>query len=378
MKKILLAFIVISFAACNRGSKFTIEGTIDGAAGETIYLEHTGLTASTLLDSMVIKSTGEFRFRSVRPDYPDFYKLIVTKKQLHFAVDSTETISIKSTLENFATEYEISGSETNSDILRLRQSVAAIQKKANELVKGISPAQRETTVAELTSMINEHKSMARPLILKNPKSAAAYFAVFQKVNDVYIFSPYVKEDRPYCAAVATSFHTFMPEYERSKNLYALVMDAIDAERLQRREASLQEMIANATAGFIDIELPDRNGRIRKLSELKGRVILLDFSAYEARESVQYTFAMRELYNKYSPRGFEIYQVSLDRNATLWVDATAQIPWVAVRDQNGPASITAGTYNVTELPTYFLINKEGDIVGRNMNIRELESAIQKAL
>ncbi len=378
MKKILLAFLIIGLAACNQGSKFTVKGTIDGAAGETIYLEYTGLTASTLLDSMVVKSNGEFSFRSKRPDYPDFYKLIVDNKQLHFAVDSTETITITSSIENFATDYEITGSETNSDIVTLRRSVAAIQKKANELVKGSSAGQREKLVAELTKMVDEHKQMARPLILKNPKSAAAYFAVFQKVNDVYLFSPYVKEDRPYCAAVATSYHTFMPDYDRSKNLYALVMDAINTERLQRREATLQDMVANATAGFIDIELPDRTGITRKLSDLKGKVVLLDFSAYEARESVQYTFALRDLYTKYSAKGFEIYQVSLDRSSTLWVDATAQIPWVAVRDVNGPASVVAGTYNVTELPTYFLIDKNGDIVGRNMNIRELESAIQKAL
>lgn len=378
MKKILLAFLIIGLAACNQGSKFTVKGTIDGAVGETIYLEYTGLTASTLLDSMVVKSNGEFSFRSKRPDYPDFYKLIVDNKQLHFAVDSTETITITSSIENFATDYEITGSETNSDIVTLRRSVAAIQKKANELVKGSSAGQREKLVAELTKMVDEHKQMARPLILKNPKSAAAYFAVFQKVNDVYLFSPYVKEDRPYCAAVATSYHTFMPDYDRSKNLYALVMDAINTERLQRREATLQDMVANATAGFIDIELPDRTGITRKLSDLKGKVVLLDFSAYEARESVQYTFALRDLYTKYSAKGFEIYQVSLDRSSTLWVDATAQIPWVAVRDVNGPASVVAGTYNVTELPTYFLIDKNGDIVGRNMNIRELESAIQKAL
>lgn len=378
MKKTLLAFVIISLAACNSGSKFTVEGTIDGAAGETIYLEYTGLTASTIIDSMVINSKGEFRFRSKRPEYPDFYKLILDNKQLHFAIDSIETISIKSTLEKFSTEYEITGSETNTDIVSLRKSVAAIQKKANELGKANTPGQREILIADLTKMIEDHKLMARPLILKNPKSAAAYFAIFQKVNEVYIFSPYVKEDRPYCAAVATSFNTFMPEYDRSKNLYALVMDAINTERLKRREATLQEMIGNATAGFIDIELPDRTGISHKLSDLKGKVVLLDFSAYEARESVQYTFALRELFNKYNAKGFEIYQVSLDRSSTLWVDATAQIPWIAVRDQNGPASVVAGTYNVTELPTYFLIDKNGDIVGRNMNIRDLENAIQKAL
>ncbi|OJX90694.1 MAG: hypothetical protein BGP01_04780 [Paludibacter sp. 47-17] len=378
MKKFLPFLLVFLVAACSKETKFTVEGIIEGAEGEVIYLEHNGLTKSTLLDSMVVKSDGGFHFRSLRPEYPDFYKLILNGKQLHFAVDSIETLVINSNIDRFSTDYTISGSETNTDILQLRQSVAAIQKKANLLVQGIEASEREKIVGELTAMIETHKSMARPLILKNPRSAAAYFAIFQKVNNVYMFSPYVKEDRPYCAAVATAYHTFMPGYERSKNLYALVMDAINTERLQRREESLQEMINNATAGYIDIELPDRTRKLRKLSDLKGKVVLLDFSAYEARESVQYTFALRDLYAKYSAKGFEIYQVSLDRNETLWNDATAQIPWIAVRDQNGPASVVAGTYNVTQLPTYFLISKEGDILGRNMNIQELERAIQQQL
>lgn len=376
MKKIIYCFLLISMVACTNNNKFTIEGVIDGGAGDTIYLEHTGLNASVVIDSAEIKSNGEFRFKANRPSYPDFYKLIVNGKQLHFAVDSTETIRISASLESFSTNYEITGSLTNNDIQKLRISVASLQKKADELAKAIEQTERDEMVDLLTRMIEEHKAMARSIILKNPKSAAAYFAIFQKVNDIYIFSPYEKEDRPYCAAVATSYHTFMPEYERSKNLHALVLDAINAERMQRRQQTLLEMLESAQTGFIDIELPDRNGVIHKLSDLKGKVILLDFSAYESRESVQYTFALRELHRKYSSAGLVIYQVSLDRNKTIWNDATATIPWISVRDLNGPATTAAVSYNVTSIPTYFLIDANGDIVGRDMNLKDLENAISQ--
>lgn len=376
MRKIIYCFLLISMVACTNNNKFTIEGVIDGGAGDTIYLEHTGLNASVVIDSAEIKSNGEFRFKANRPSYPDFYKLIVNGKQLHFAVDSTETIRISASLESLSTNYEITGSLTNNDIQKLRISVASLQKKADELAKAIEQTERDEIVDLLTRMIEEHKAMARSIILKNPKSAAAYFAIFQKVNDIYIFSPYEKEDRPYCAAVATSYHTFMPEYERSKNLHALVLDAINAERMQRRQQTLLEMLESAQTGFIDIELPDRNGVIHKLSDLKGKVILLDFSAYESRESVQYTFALRELHRKYSSAGLVIYQVSLDRNKTIWNDATATIPWISVRDLNGPATTVAVSYNVTSIPTYFLIDAKGDIVGRDMNLKDLENAISQ--
>lgn len=379
MKKYLVSIIAIGLlTACNNSNKFKLEGIIEGGSGEMLYLEHTGLIKSTIIDSTRINSEGEFRFRADRPAYPDFYKLTLGTKQVHFSVDSTETIRIESSFDNFSSDYTISGSASNTDIQQLRKSVIEIQKKANQIVRGMSETDRSKLLDEIVAMVETHKTMARPIILKNPKSTAAYFAIFQKINDTYIFSPYVKEDRPYCAAVATSYHTFMPEYDRSKNLYNLVMDAIKIERQARNQQNWQEIVKEIGTGFIDIELPDKQGNLRKLSDLKGKVVLIDFSAYESRESVQYTFALRELYNKYSARGFEIYQIALDRNKLIWQEAVANIPWVCVRDENGPNTVHAATYNVTSLPSYFLINRSGDIIGRDMDLQTLEREIEKQL
>ena len=372
---LLLAAILIS---CKPTPKFTVEGTVEGGAGEMIYLEHTGLQKNTLIDSTKINQQGQFKFRAPAPVYPDFYRLLLNNKQLHFAVDSAETLNIKAGYDDFSTEYSISGSESNTDIQLLRTSLAKIQRKANQIIRGMSAAEKQQIQQELIALINEHKALARPIILKNPRSSAAYFAIFQQVNGVYIFSPYEKEDRPYCAAVATSYHTFMPNYDRTKNLYALVMDAINSERMTRKQEALTELIANASTGYIDIALPDRNGEEIRLSSLQGKVILLDFSAFESRESVAYTFALRDLHQKYAARGFEIYQVSLDRNQVLWLDATQNLPWVCVRDENGPMTSVAVTYNITSLPTYFLITPQGEIIGRDMNLQTLEREINKHL
>jgi peroxiredoxin len=378
MNRIILFLIAAILISCNPTPKFTIEGIVEGGAGEMIYLEHTGLQKNTLIDSARINQKGNFKFRAPAPAYPDFYRLLLNNKQLHFAVDSAEMLSITASYDNFSTDYSISGSESNTDIQVLRKSLSKIQRKANQIIRGMSKAEQQKIQLELIELINEHKALARPIILKNPRSSAAYFAIFQQVNGVYVFSPYEKEDRPYCAAVATSFHTFMPDYDRTKNLYALVMDAIKTERMAKKQEAWAEMIANATTGYIDIALPDRNGNEIRLSSLQGRVILLDFSAYESRESVAYTFALRDLHQKYAAKGFEIYQVSLDRNKVLWLDATENLPWVCVRDENGPLTPIAGTYNITSLPTYFLITPQGEIIGRDLNLQTLEREINKHL
>ena len=148
-------------------------------------------------------------------------------------MDSCETITVKADAKSFASSYQLEGSQTSNDIQQLRKSVSDIQRKVNSITPEMSAAERNAKIAEITADIEKHKVMARQLILQNPRSAAAYFAIYQKVNNSYIFSPYVKEDKPYCAAVATSYNTFMPEYVRSKNLYGLVMDAIQTERKEK-------------------------------------------------------------------------------------------------------------------------------------------------
>ncbi|MFA5046695.1 MAG: thioredoxin family protein, partial [Paludibacter sp.] len=226
--------------------------------------------------------------------------------------------------------------------------------------------------------IQSHKEMARKLILQDPRSLAAYFAIYQQVNNTYLFSPYVKTDKPYCAAVATSFNAYMPEYVRTKNLYSLVMDAIKTERNEKQKEEWNKVLENDGVGYIDIALKDKNNVVRKISELKDKVILIDFSTYDSEQSVNYTFSLRELYNKYHKRGFEIYQVSLDQNKLIWEQSVQNIPWICVRDENGPNTTYVATYNVSSTPTTFLINNKGSIVARNLDFETLNTEIEKNL
>ena len=379
MKKTLIViFILAGLYSCKQNDKFHVTGIVKDAKGEMLYFEHSGLMKTNVLDSVRLSSDGEFSFKSKRPDYPDFYCLRLDNKIITFAVDSCEKITIDSKSKNFANDYNITGSETSLLIQKLRKSVLNIQEKANELTSKLSAAEQNLKIAEIEKDIEIHKEMARKLILQNPRSLAAYFALYQKVNNTYLFSPYIKTDKPYCATVATSFNTFMPDYERSKNIYSLVLDAIKTERTQKNKEAWKEVLANATAGYIDIVLPDKKNVERKLSGLEGKVVLIDFLVYGTKESVDYTFALRDLYNKYHSRGFEIYQISLDQDKSLWQQAVENIPWICVRDENGPNTKFVSTYNVTEIPTSFLMNRKGIIIGRNFGLNELKKEIEKNL
>ncbi|MDR0811971.1 MAG: redoxin domain-containing protein [Paludibacter sp.] len=378
MKKLYLIIIGLAtvFVACNRTGRFQVNGKISNAEGQTLYLEHIGLLRTTLLDSLVLNAEGAFRFKSASPEYPDFYRLRVGTKNINFAVDSVETITFTADAAAPSDIYEVSGSPASEQIRQLRTSLIAIQRKINTLRNNSSD--KDAQIAEIQQDIETHKEMARRIIIENPRSMAAYFAIYQKIDDNYLFSPYNKDDKRYCAAVATSFDTYMHNYARAKNLYALVMDAINAERQRNADEKWREILENSAVGYIDIDLKDRNGQSRKLSDLAGKVILLDFSAFESERSVQYVFELRELYNKYHAKGFEIYSVSLDKNKLLWQQQTENLPWICVRDEAGVQTPYATSYNIQSIPVMFLIDKKGEIISREYDFKNLNSLIAKSL
>ncbi|MDR0370324.1 MAG: DUF4369 domain-containing protein [Prevotellaceae bacterium] len=381
MKKYVLfpIFILTVFFSCKQTDGFVVEGRIaDAGDNEMLYFERRGLLKTIMLDSLKLKNDGRFSFTAPRPDYPDLYGIrLKNNQQIILVVDSTETITVNASAKNFAANSVIANSEASVRIQELRASVAAIQEKLYKLQTG-QGEEKEALRAEIRTDIDAHKKKAGEVIFTNPLSMAAYYALYQKINNTFIFSSNDKSDYPYYAAVATSFHTFMPDYERSKNIYNYVLEARKKKKVLQERALWNEIAKEMGVGYIDIVLPDRNGDERKLSELEGRLTLIDFSAYETAESVDHTFELRELYNNYHKNGFEIFQVSLDRNRLLWEDATENIPWICVRDQQGVNTSYVSLYNIVQVPTSFLLSKNGEIIARDLHPSELKRMIQHHL
>lgn len=361
MKKTLL-FIIISvalFAACT--PKANISGSIIDAKDKTIYLEHTGLTTTTLLDSAKLNESGTFKFTTEIPLYPDFYRIRIGNQSIVFAMDSTTTNINISTSAKDLNNAIIEGSESSIDIQRLRNSNFELQLAAYE---------NDTT--KVAQMLDTHKRLAQEIILANPRSAAAYYAINQTIKGAYYMTPYNKEDLPFWNAVATAWDLHYNEYERTKELKQTVLLAIGQQKANQMSA--QEIIENvAEEGFIEIALPNRVGETTKLSSLVGKVVLIDFSAYAMEQISAHTLFLRELYSTYNELGLEIYQISFDTDKLFWLEQTRNIPWVCVRDEASVQSKYLITYNISELPTFFLMDKEGNILGR-YNHENVEKAI----
>lgn len=119
------------------------------------------------------------------------------------------------------------------------------------------------------------------------------------------------------AAVATSLNNAYPHADRSRNLYNMVIKGMKNTRTPRQQTMEIPEDKIKEASIIDIQLKDLKGNTRSLTDLKGKVVLIDFTVYNNAMSAAHNLALRELYNKYASQGFEIYQISLDGDEHFW-------------------------------------------------------------
>ena len=118
--------------------------------------------------------------------------------------------------------------------------------------------------------------------------------------------------------------------------------------------------------------------MRRLTDLKGKVVILDFTIYQSAVSATHNYMLRDLYDKYAARGLEIYQVSLDADEHYWKTTANNLPWICVRDGNGIYSTYATAYNVQNLPTLFLVTRANELSARSETIKDLEAAVKALL
>ena len=375
---IAAALLLSGLSACNNEPAFTVEGEISDAADKMLYLEQTGLESIIPLDSVKLDEGGNFSFSAARPGAPDYYRLRIESKIINFAVDSTETVTVKANYATFPTGYQIEGSENNTKIKELVLLQAGLQTDVNRVAQSGLPI--GIAQDSIQRMVDTYKNkVRRDYIFAEPNKAYAYFALFQQLNGYMIFDPLANREDVKCfAAVATSMNNLYPHADRSRNLYNMVIKGMKNTRTPQSKPLEIPMDKIEETSIIDIPLRDVNGYLHHLTDLKGKVVLIDFTVYGASESGARNLLLRELYNKYNGQGLEIYQVSLDTDEHFWKTAADNLPWICVRDPEGPYSSFVRLYGVAQLPSSFLVNRSNELSLRVDTKTDLDAEIKKLL
>ena len=379
MKKyVIAALAALTMASCGE-KKFHVEGNITNAKDSVLYFENIALTGIDVLDSVKLDDDGAFSFSGAQTEAPDFYRLRISDQIISLSIDSTETVTIKAEYPQMASKYEVSGSENCQKI----QELALLQ--MDLLQRAINVSRSEALTVDqandsILAMINAYKKDVKArYIFAHPDKAYAYFALFQTLGNTLLFNPRTdRDDIKAFAAVATSWDHLWPTAERGANLHNIAIEGMKNVRIADAESSSIDAAKIQEAGLIDIALRDNKGQERHLTDLKGKVVLLDFHIFAMDDSPARILLLRELYNKYHPQGLEIYQVSLDGDEHFWKQQTAALPWISVRDESGINSSILSLYNVQNIPEFFLIDRGNNIVGRSQTMKDVEQEIKKLL
>lgn len=368
-----------SLFSCTSAPQFHVEGHIRGAKDTTLYFEALALNGVEILDSVRLSDEGEFRFAySDTTRCPEFYRLRIGDQVINLCVDSTETIGIEATWPHMAFNYTVTGSGNCDTIRILSLRLANLEKRMVAMFdnRNYTLDEREENVRQ---MLKAYKDSVKMDFIQNRyEAASSYYALFQAVGPLAVFD--VRNDAGdviWVNAVANAWSERYPGTQRAQNLCTIALRGRKNTRRHTIELNVDGEKVKET-GLIDMGFPDINGRERRLSDLKGKVVLLDFTAYSSELSQERIIFMRDLYNKYHERGLEIYQVSLDADEHYWKTVSRNLPWICVYNEEGVNHDMLTIYQVQQLNTYFLIDRDNNLVSRAEYIADLEKAIEALL
>jgi peroxiredoxin len=128
----------------------------------------------------------------------------------------------------------------------------------------------------------------------------------------------------------------------------------------------------------EISLKNPNGEPEKLSDLRGKVVLIDFWASWCGPCRRSNKELVKLYSKYKSKGFEIYGISIDDNAEAWKKAISadQITWKQVNEEGGWDASIANAWKIAEIPSSFLLDKNGKLIAKDPTPHEIEQYLKK--
>ncbi len=362
MKTRILYTLALVALLCSCGkAKFTVDGTVEGGGDTTkLVLEYSSNGSWFLVDS-ITTSNGDFSISEDAPEYPNIYRLRYNAQSIYLPIDSIDHITIKTKLKAFDTDYTLNGSDHAKQVMEVDK--AALQFSDN---KG--------TEAEMQAW----KRKLSEQILQDPSGIVAYYIINKYINEAPLFDPLNDTDLKIIGAVANAFNTFKPNDPRTQYLVSVLLDG-----QKRRRQAVQtpgDTIYAQMTNLIDITLQDKNGVTQTLSKVasQGKVVLLNYTAYSAQFSPAFNKILNDIYTRYHSKGLEIYQIGLDETEVDWRMAAKNLPWITVYDPMGVQSPNVTSYNVTGIPTVFIIGHNGEVVERVTDMAVLADKVAKVM
>jgi thiol-disulfide isomerase/thioredoxin len=386
---VLLAAISCSSNTANKGN-VTVKGQFSNSNGDTIFFVNISSKKFITLDSTVTDADGSFELHGTIKE-KGFFKIDIGRNSQQFAtviLAPGETITLTGNAKNLGYSWKADGSVDTDHFEELNSYIAGYQSRREKITKQLDSLQRmfqfqvsatnnnkqkldslekiiepvyNSLQNTLTGMMDDGVKYVHSFIDKHPDSFANIPALRMLSQD---------EDWDYYEKTTIALEA---KYPTAPNVIMM------RELIEDIKKKRQPRPSNFQIGQIptDIILPDPTGKIRKLSELKGKVVLIDFWASWCKPCRVELPNVVAAYNKYHDKGFEVFSVSLDRDQAAWKKAieTDDLiwPWHVLDGQTANQSF-ATKYGATSIPRAFLLDREGKLVSLDLRGVDLEKAL----
>ena len=377
-----ILILAIFISSCETEPEhFTISGKVKNANGEKLYLIELQTNNVVLVDSVILNDEGVFSFKG-QTEIPKFYALRTRPNNyLTLIVNPYEQITVKTEGQNLAKDPIIEGSTESQKIAELRKRLDYSVDRLDSLgayyrsligTREINRV-RDSLTQVSQEIIQEHTDYTKNFIEENSNSLAGLMALYQQIAPrKYVLNP--KDDFEYFAIVDSSLMAKYPESDAVKALHTQMQEI---KRQQKVESEINEAVGIGVVAP-EIELPTPDGDTLKLTSLRGKYVLLDFWASWCHPCRIENPNLVAAYKKYHDKGFEIFQVSLDKKRESWINAIEkdQLNWPQVSDLKYWHSEPAQLYKVQSIPANFLIDRYGRIIAKNLRGDALEAKLSE--
>ena len=369
---VLIALSAAAVLSSCRGKDARITGRFIGSGEQrSVYLEQVTLFSQRTVDSTVLDSEGAYRFDIKNlGETPSLYNVMYNGERIPLFINRGDRLTVGS-VGSVIRNYTVEGSEESAllrDFYRpYVEGVRSLDRIAGSLAAA-DASSRQNILKEYTQEFYRIKREQLHFIIENKDRMAAVYALYQRIpGDQSLFNG--DGDVVYYRTVADAVSERYPE--------SPYVPALRSE-IARWEARINLSQQIGELSHPDIAMPDMYGREHRLSSLDGKIVLVDFWSAELGNSNALNAELKRIYEKYSGEGFEIYQVAVDVSKPAWISAVQEqaLPWISVCDFRGNASPAVGSYNVGKIPSNFLIDRNGDIVGKDLYGPALEKELRR--
>jgi len=381
-KVVLFALVMATMVSCSKVKKgeFLITGTAKGFEdGKTVILQTQDAEGMMMVNKDTVKiKDGKFEFKG-KINEPTMYALSFPDFQNGFPV-IVENDEIKVEVKKDSiNKSRISGTYNNDEFQKFNDQAGKIQKKMmdfqNKNMQAFTTAQQMKDTVTMNKLMKENSNIQKELkdmLVKYPDTHPKSFISALIVLDMF-------RSPEFDAAKVRKLYNSFDESVKNTKIAKKIKTQLDAiEKAQKTTPQKPAATVGQIAPSFSAKTPE--GTMVALRDVVGKVTIIDFWASWCGPCRKENPSVVALYNEMHTKGLNIIGVSLDKDAAKWKEAIAKdkITWTQVSNLMEWKDPIALQYGVEQIPTTFVLDKNGKIVAKDLRGEELKAKVKELL